>query len=122
MIRFITCLRRRPDLSIAEFRALWDSAEFDALIRRTANMAGALHHVKSATLSVDANNLVQIYRGTDEPFDGVLEYFLPNAAGLMKQAEQGAYWDLQREMVTFQERMADMSRSVAFFTDHDLPS
>jgi hypothetical protein len=122
MIRFLTCLRRRPELSTAEFRAFWDSAEFDALILRTAEMAGALHHVKSAMLSVDANNLVQIYRGTDEPFDGVLEYFLPNAAGLMKQAEQDVYWDLQLEMVTFQERMADMSRSVAFFTDHDLTS
>jgi hypothetical protein len=122
MIRFITCLRRRPELSTAEFRSLWNSAEFDALIQRTADMAGALRHVKSSTLVVDANNLVQAYRGTDEPFDGVLEYFLPGAAGLMKHAEQDVYWDLQHEMVTFQERMADMSRSVAFFTDHDYPA
>ncbi len=122
MIRFINCLRRRPEFSTAEFRAIWESSEFEAWIRRTADMVGAVHHVKSATLVVDANDLVQIYRGTDEPFDGVLEFFLPNAGGLMKQAEQEVFWDHQQKMVAFQERMADMSRSVAFFTDHDLPA
>jgi hypothetical protein len=26
-------------------------------------------------------------RGTDEPFDGILEFFFPNAGGLMKQPD-----------------------------------
>ncbi len=39
------------------------------------------------TRSSHANNLVQMNRGTDEPFDGILEFFFPNAGGLMKQPD-----------------------------------
>ena len=119
MIRFITCLRRRPEFTLAQFREAWESPAFDSLIRRTAEMTGALHSVKSATLAVDANALVQLNRGTEDPFDGVLEYFLPSAASLREVAAREEFWDLQREMVAHQERFADLTHSVAFFTESD---
>ena len=119
MIRFITCLRRRPELTLAQFREAWDSPDFDRLIQRTVEMIGAVHSVKSATLAVEANASVQLFRGTEEPYDGVLEYFLPSASFLRERAESPGFWDLQREMVACQERFADMGRSVAFFTESE---
>lgn len=117
MIRFITCFHRRADLSAKEFRALWDSPDFDLLIARMANTALAERWAKNATLVVGANVLVQQYRGTEEPFDGVLEYFLDSAAHFNSLLNNPAFLKVEAEMRAYQERFADLSRSKAFFTE-----
>lgn len=116
MIRFITCLRRRPELSPAQFRAAWESRAFDDLIEKMAALTGATRTAKSVALAVEANLAVQLNRGTLEPYDGVLEYFLPSPSFLESLGASDAFWALQREMSLFQEGMADLGQSVAFFT------
>lgn len=117
MIRFVTCFRRRRELSAREFRALWDSPDFDLLIARMANAARANRWAKNATLVVGANVLVQQVRGTDDPFDGILEYFLDGAGHFANLMNDPAFCAVELEMRAYQASFADMERSVAFFTE-----
>lgn len=117
MIRFITCLRRRPDVSPEQFRASWDNPEFDRLVERMAEAAGAVRHAKNATLAVGANAFVQEVRGTDEPFDGVLEYFVVHAGHMTDLQKSPEFLRLQQEMQAYQATFADFSRSASFFTE-----
>ena len=41
MIRLITCLKRRDDVSPEEFRRHWQDAAFDELIGRIVALTGA---------------------------------------------------------------------------------
>ena len=117
MIRFINCVKRRPDISIEQFRQFWSSSEFDELIKAVVAMSGAARYKKSATLVIEANHLVQERRGTGEPFDGVLEYWWDKAAhleGIMDKPEAAG---LMQKMLDYQKQFADIPHSSAFFTE-----
>lgn len=117
MIRFINCLRRRPDQSIEQFRQQFDDPKLGALMERTAALTGALRYAKHATLNVQANDLVREQRGTSAPFDGVLEYWWDNAAHLLERVNSPEGRALTQEMLAYQKQFVDLSGSSAFFTE-----
>jgi hypothetical protein len=117
VIRFINCLRRRPDQTIEQFRQHFDDPKFAALMQRTAALTGALRHAKHATLNVQANDLVRQQRGTSAPFDGVLEYWWDNAAHLLEKLNSPEGQALTKEMLAYQQQFVDLSDSSAFFTE-----
>lgn len=117
MIRLITCLKRRDDISPEEFRRLWTDATFDELIARMVALTGAERYAKNLTLGVEANVLLMQERGLAEPFDGIVEFWWHDAAhfdDLFNSEERKA---LMREMQTCQRRFADLSASASFFTE-----
>lgn len=117
MIRFINCVKRRPDISIEQFRQYWNSNEFEALIKQVVAVSGATRYKKSATLVIEANHLVQERRGTGEPFDGVLEYWWDKAAHLDALLEKPETAGLMQRMLDYQKQFADLPHSSAFFTE-----
>jgi hypothetical protein len=117
VIRFINCLRRRPDQTIEQFRQHFDNPMFAVLMQRTADLTGAVRHTKHATLNVQANDLVRQQRGTSAPFDGVLEYWWDNAAHLLEKLNSPAGQALSQEMLAYQQQFVDLSGSSAFFTE-----
>ena len=117
MIRLITCLKRRDDISPEEFRRLWTDATFDELIARMVALTGAERYAKNLTLGVEANVLLMQERGLAEPFDGIVEFWWHDAAhfdDLFNSEERKA---LMQEMQTCQRRFADLSASASFFTE-----
>ena len=117
MIRLINCVKRRPDITLEQFRQYWNSNEFESLIKQVVAISGATRYAKSATLVIEANTLVQQRRGTGEPFDGVLEYWWDKAAhieGLMGKSEAAA---LIQSMLDYQKRFIDLPHSSVFFTE-----
>ena len=118
MIRFISCLRRKPEISHAEFQRFWESEELESLIMRMAEAIGADHFSKKRTLVVDANERIQRIRGGADPFDGVIEYwFSGGVAGLDEIFASDANRDLMEQMNALRSCFADLSRSCGFFTE-----
>jgi hypothetical protein len=117
MIRFINCMKRRPEMSVEQFRQFWNSAEFDNLIRQNVALSGAKRYSKNATLVVEANTLIRERRGSSEPFDGVLEYWWDNAAHLTEMLNSPQYQALIQKMLTYQQQFIDVANSSGFFTE-----
>jgi hypothetical protein len=117
MIRFINCVKRKPEMSTAEFRRYWDDPRFEALIRRMVELTGAARHARHATLDVAANEMVQDMRGGREPYDGVLEYWWESAGRLFQDLASPEGHALLLEMAGYQRQFVDFSQSTAFFTE-----
>ena len=117
MIRLITCLKRRADITPGQFREFWKAPEFDDYIERIVAHTGAELSAKNLTLSVAANQLLMQDRGLHEPFDGVLEYWWHDAAHFEALYKDANSKGLLREMQDYQRQFVDISASVSFFTE-----
>jgi hypothetical protein len=118
MVRFISCLRRREDISEVDFRRYWDADEFADLVTRMARAVGAEHYQFKRTLIVEANENIQRMRGGAAPFDGVIEYwFSGRIAKLDELLEIPSTRQVLSDMNEYQAQFVDISRSCGFFTE-----
>ena len=117
MIRLITCLKRRGDVSAEDFRRYWQEAAFDELIGRIAALTGAERCAKNLTLGVEANTLLMQERGLGEPFDGIIEYWWHDAANFDELYNSEERKALMQEMQDYQGRFIDLAASASFFTE-----
>ncbi|HOC41564.1 MAG TPA: hypothetical protein PKJ99_00995 [Thermoanaerobaculales bacterium] len=113
MITFIQCVRRRPELSIQQFRESWRAygVKAEALARAT----GAVGLSMNTTLAVEPNLQVQLQRGTSEPYDGLLKISWPNAAGLKAQLERPEVAEALEAFQSHQQAYFDLEHSSFFF-------
>ncbi|MGD2055637.1 MAG: EthD domain-containing protein [Gammaproteobacteria bacterium] len=119
MIRLLTCLKRRPDVSLEEFREYWHDERFDALIGQFAEFTRAERYAKNLTLTVEANQLMMQDRGLAEPFDGILEYWWHDAHNFEAMYNSERRQILTVDMQDFQANFVDFHSSVSFFTESD---
>lgn len=119
MIRLISCIRRREDISPEEFRNYWNSEEFEQLIERLAEIAEAKAVSKNLTLQVAVNEQIMAERGSSEPFDATLEFLWVNAAELMEKTSTPEALAVREEMIEYQKQFADISRCHTFFTEFE---
>jgi hypothetical protein len=117
MIRLITCLKRRDDISPEEFRRYWMDAAFDELIGRIVALTGAERYAKNLTLSVEANVLLMQERGLGEPFDGIIEFWWHDAAHFDELYNSEERKSLMLDMQAYQTQFADLAASASFFTE-----
>jgi len=116
MIRFIHCMKRRPELTTAEFREYWNSQEFAGLLDRMADMVGSVSMMKNLTFNIEMNNELMQERGSEEPYDGILEVWCENASDLQGiNSDEGEA--LRAEMEAYQEKFVDFKASKRFFTE-----
>lgn len=112
MIQYIQCITAREGMPILEFREHF--REYADRMRAIGAVVGAIRVEASITLVVEDNQRVMSDRGTQAPYDAVLEVYLPNARALdkLEAAEMRAQVD---EFQTFQETFVDLERSSFFF-------
>lgn len=117
MITFIQCVKRRPELSIQQFRESWRAyaAKAEALARAT----GAVGVFMNTTLAVEPNLQVRLSRGTSEPFDGVLKFCWPNAAGMKEQLERPEVAAALEAFRNLHEDFIDLERASFFFESEE---
>jgi hypothetical protein len=120
MIKFIQCIRKKPELSHVEFRRLW--AEYKDRAAAVAEVTGVTRFSVSTALTVATNVHVQLERGTVAAFDGVAEFWFPKAAGLEGIFERPEVIKRVSAMREMQEQMADLSQSVFFFVSEEVVS
>ena len=91
---------------------------FDAIIDQVVEHTGANGRAKNLTLMISANELMQERRGgSAQPFDGVLEYWWDDAAGLNSVLHTPQCDLLMQSMLEFQKQFVDLENSCAFFTE-----
>jgi hypothetical protein len=120
MIKFVQCIRKRPELSHVEFRRLW--AEYKDRAAAVAELTGVTRFSVSTALTVATNVHVQLERGTVAAFDGVAEFWFPKAAGLEGIFERPDVVKRVTAMRELQEQLADLSQSVFFFVSEEVVS
>lgn len=118
MIKFIQCVRRKPEISIQDFRRYWKRYQDKATeLARAVNATGLNF---CTTLAVDQNTEVMLMRGTAEPYDGVAEMRISNAPRLMEKLADGPARDIWEEVKSLQTAFMDLDRSSFFFAAEDV--
>ena len=113
MITFIQCVKRRPELSIKQFRESW--REYGVHAEALARATGAVGLSMNTTLAVEPNLQVQLHRGTSAPYDGLLKLSWPNAAGLKAHLESEEVVAALEAFRSLQETFIDLEHSSFFF-------
>ena len=113
MIKFMQCIRRQPQLSVVDFRRHWD--RYTQVWQELARLSEARRMVTSVGLDIDQNTSIQLARGTQEPFDGVLEVWWLNGEQVSKYLQDPALKEKLASMRQLQEEFVDLASSSFFF-------
>ena len=95
MINAVTLLKRRPDLSVAEFQSYW-RRQHAALIARLPAIQGY----------VQSHPLDEEYGGQEPPYDGVAELWARDSQVFREIAASSAYAAVQADEERFLDRTA----------------
>lgn len=117
MIKYVKCLRRHPDLAPQDFRRHWE--EYKALWQALANHFGAERVSFSTTLAVDANDRILIERGTEDPFDGMVETWVVDAKDIEDGFSKPAAQPLLQQVYAKEHEFLDLGRCCFFFSADD---
>ena len=117
MIKLVFCVKKKSDLSIAEFRKRWQDHQIF-----TRSIAKAMHASRithSLTLAIEENEEFQLIRGTAEPFDALLEIWWEDSARIKAGLRDKQIHEMIMRMRADQSNLMDRSRSMVFFASED---
>ncbi len=91
MIRLVTLLKRRDDVSVNDFTTFWKSDEVDAAIEHAVALYKPVKWQRARVLNLAIHDEVRDKLGRGEPFDGVLEYWWENTDDIIElfRSEEG---------------------------------
>ena len=118
MIKFIQCVRKKPEISIQDFRRSWKV--YQAKATELAKAINAKGLTFCTTLNVEENLQVMLTRGTSEPYDGVVEFRIANAPRTIEALSQEPGKSLNNKFQTFQAEFIDMENSSFFFAAEEV--
>ena len=117
MIKYMQCVRRRPEMSVQDFRQHWDT--YKSLVQTVAQKAGAVKVTINTTLAVQQNTDVVSTRGTREPYDGVIEFCIERGPDAMQALERPEALPHVEAMQEAQAEFIDLKNSTFFFLSED---
>lgn len=118
MLKWVQCVRRRPDLTVVEFRRQWQ--RYGEEIVSLGAELGAVRVEVSAALAVDANAEWQARRGSAPPFDGLAEiHFSGSAPEFFAALEAPGPKACFERLEALQEELVDVPRSCFFLASQD---
>ncbi len=116
MIKFVYCVRRKPDVSPEKFRQYW-LENHGPLVRKHAQTLRAKKYIQSHTLQSPLNDAARTPRGCTQPYDGITEVWWDSEedliAALQTPEGQQANLTLAEDESTF----VDLEKSCVFFTE-----
>jgi hypothetical protein len=104
-------------MSYQEFRRHWDSPAFSELMERAVDALHPSRHARNLSLQVGANIRIMESRGSDEPYDGIIEWWWESAAQLAPLLDTTRAQEAIREITAFQAQFVDFGSSPSFFTE-----
>jgi uncharacterized protein (TIGR02118 family) len=116
MLSVTFCVRRRPDISAAEFHRYW-SEEHGGLV---ASHAGALRfdrYVQHHTVASPVGDAMARARGTIASFDGVAQVFFADVTALSAAGTTPEGRAAAKELIADEVRFIDLSASSIFVTE-----
>ena len=118
MIRFIQCVKKKPDMSVQDFRRSWKVYQTKMTdLAKAINVAGLTF---CTTLNVEENLQVMMTRGTSEPFDGVAEIRISNAPRTIEALSQEPGKSLMASLQKYQTEFVDLENSSFFFAAEEV--
>ena len=118
MIKFIQCIKKKPATSIHDFRRFWKI--YQAKATELAKAVDAVGLTFSTTLAVDENLQVMLFRGTSEPYDGLVEFRVSNAPRMLEKLESESAKGIWDELRRLQNEHIDLENSRFFFASEDV--
>ena len=116
MIKLVYCIRRRQDVSDADFHSYWLN-EHGPKVRSVAADIGAFKYIQSHTCAPQLNQMLKDSRGLADAYDGITEVWWESeqsmAAALATNEGAAAMQMLLEDESTF----IDFSRSRVFITE-----
>ncbi len=116
MLKFVYCVHRRPDLSVAAFRKYW-LEKHGPLVQQQATALRARRYVQSHTLDTELNTLARQPRGTQAPYDGLTEIWWDSAEDLAAAMQTPEAQRANQLLAEDEARFCDLPRCSVFFTE-----
>ena len=118
VLKWVQCVRRRPELTVVEFRRAW--TRYGEEVVALAAELGAFRVEVSTALAVEANAEWQRQRGSAAPFDGLAEIHVSGSAPEFFSAlGRPGPAERLRSLVALQEGFADVPHSSFFLASQD---
>lgn len=117
MIKLVFCVKKKPELSPAEFRKRWKDHQIF-----TRSVAKAMHATRithSLTLAIEENEELRLTRGTAEPFDGLLEVWWEDSAPIHAGFKDPKIQEMIARMRADQNNFLDRAHSIVCFASED---
>ncbi|MBP1620718.1 MAG: hypothetical protein H6Q02_1485 [Acidobacteria bacterium] len=118
MIKFLQCVRRREDLSPADFVRFW--SQYREAVDAVGEATQAVRVTASRTLAVPQNTQLAMARGTGSAFDGVIEVWWERGGDVIADLDQPGIAAQIEAMRRLQAEFMDLEQSSFFFTSEDV--
>jgi uncharacterized protein (TIGR02118 family) len=116
MIKFVYCVRRRPDITPDAFRKYW-LENHGPLVHKCAGPMRAKRYVQSHTLDTPLNAAAQQPRGTKPPYDGLTELWWDSVEDLVQALNTPEFHEANNLLAQDEARFCDLPNCSVFFTE-----
>ena len=116
MIKLVYCIRKRADISEAEFHRYW-LEEHGPRVKGHAAALGASRYVQSHTLDTPLNERFQQSRGAAPPHDGITELWWPDLETLQEVMQTAPAQEAARDLLEDERGFIDLEASTLFMTE-----
>jgi uncharacterized protein (TIGR02118 family) len=116
MLKFIYCVRRRPEMTPEYFRKYW-LENHGPLVRKYAKALRAKRYIQSHTLESPLNAAAQQPRGTKAPYDGITEIWWDKAEDLIAALSTSEGQEINKLLAQDEARFCDLPNCSVFFTE-----
>lgn len=116
MITIVFCVRKRPDMSMEEFRRFWWE-EHGPFVKERAAILNMKRYVQMPRLLQEGFESVATARGAPEPYDGIAQVSWESLDDLKATFTDPAARRAARELLEDERRFIDFTRSPIFFTE-----
>jgi uncharacterized protein (TIGR02118 family) len=110
VVKLSFCLRRRPELSRAEFQRYWRETHAP-LVAKHAPALRIRRYVQAHALDAEMNAALRASRGSPEEYDGVAELWWESLEDLAAAVQSPAGAAAGRELLEDERRFIDLGRS-----------
>lgn len=112
----LTCaIRRRPDLSPAQFYDYWLN-HHGPFAAEQIKVLGGCRYVQSHTADSAQNLLLTAARGSGEPYDGIVEVWFPSEQAMITAIATPAGIQANQLLTEDEKNFIDLPRSSFFLT------
>jgi uncharacterized protein (TIGR02118 family) len=116
VIKLVYCVRKRADISQAEFHRYW-LEEHGPRARRHADAIYAARYVQSHTLDTALNEGLRASRGASPPYDGITEMWWTDLETFQKSLGSEAAIAAGVDLLEDERHFIDVEASTLFLTE-----
>ncbi len=113
MIKLIMCLKRKPNLSRAEFQDYWKN-NHAPLFMKNAHIMRTRKYVQCHTITSTLNDGMKASRSMTDAYDGVAEVWFESESELMEAMGSDAMAKLGQLLMEDEQKFIDHGASCAF--------